>query len=584
MKATRHAYDDNPCKPRHFKPPPCAPVALDEPAQQTLEIGRTRLLVTAGLFAVAFAVIALRLVDVTLVKPTGETRLARNHVAGKIEASRADIVDRNGVLLATTLASPSLFANPKQILDAREATKKLIAVLPDLSEAEVLAKLTSDRSFVWLKRHLTPRQQFEVNRLGVPGFAFEREERRVYPDGNLVSHVLGYSGIDNKGLAGIERGFDDILKERKEPLQLSIDLRLQHILHEELTRGVQDFTALGGAGIVMDVRSGEVLALVSLPDFDPNKSSTATPETTFNRVTLGTYEMGSIFKTFTAAMALDAHTTTLAGGYDASHPITVGRFVIHDYHNMHRWLSVPEIFEYSSNIGAARMAMDAGSDRFKEFLGRLGLLRAPAFEIPEIGAPTVPSPWREVSTMTIAFGHGISVSPLQVAIAASAVVNGGILHQATLIKPPQGYVPAGQQVMSARTSDDMRRLMRLVVEQGTGKDAAAPGYLVGGKTGTAEKVSGKGYAHKALLSSFLGAFPINNPRYLVLAIIDEPHGNAKSHGFATGGWTAAPVVGRSVARMAPLLGVDPVDEGAPEIRRALVIDTPGGSIKKIAAN
>jgi cell division protein FtsI (penicillin-binding protein 3) len=584
MKATRRAYDDNPCKPRHFKPPPCAPVALDEPAQQTLEIGRTRLLVTAGLFAVAFAVIALRLVDVTLVKPTGETRLARNHVAGKVEASRADIVDRNGVLLATTLASPSLFANPKQILDAREATKKLIGVLPDLSEAEVLAKLTSDRSFVWLKRHLTPRQQFEVNRLGVPGFAFEREERRVYPDGNLVAHVLGYSGIDNKGLAGIERGFDDILKERKEPLQLSIDLRLQHILHEELTRGVQDFTALGGAGIVMDVRSGEVLALVSLPDFDPNKSSTATPETTFNRVTLGTYEMGSIFKTFTAAMALDAHTTTLAGSYDASHPITVGRFVIHDYHNMHRWLSVPEIFEYSSNIGAARMAMDAGSDRFKEFLGRLGLLRAPAFEIPEIGAPTVPSPWREVSTMTIAFGHGISVSPLQVAIAASAVVNGGILHQATLVKPPQGYVPAGQQVMSARTSEDMRRLMRLVVEQGTGKDAAAPGYLVGGKTGTAEKVSGKGYAHKALLSSFLGAFPINNPRYLVLAIIDEPHGNAKSHGFATGGWTAAPVVGRSVARMAPLLGVDPVDESAPEIRRALVIDTPGGSIKKIAAN
>jgi cell division protein FtsI (penicillin-binding protein 3) len=584
MKATRHAYDDNPCKPRHFKPPPCAPVALDEPAQQTLEIGRTRLLVTAGLFAVAFAVIGLRLVDVTLVKPTGETRLTRNHVAGKVEASRADIVDRNGVLLATTLASPSLFANPKQILDARDATKKLIGVLPDLSEAEVLAKLTSDRSFVWLKRHLTPRQQFEVNRLGVPGFAFEREERRVYPDGNLVAHVLGYSGIDNKGLAGIERGFDDILKERKEPLQLSIDLRLQHILHEELTRGVQDFTALGGAGIVMDVRSGEVLALVSLPDFDPNKSSTATPETTFNRVTLGTYEMGSIFKTFTAAMALDAHTTTLAGGYDASHPITVGRFVIHDYHDLHRWLSVPEIFEYSSNIGAARMAMDAGSDRFKEFLGRLGLLRAPAFEIPEIGAPTVPSPWREVSTMTIAFGHGISVSPLQVAIAASAVVNGGILHQATLVKPPQGYVPAGQQVMSARTSDDMRRLMRLVVEQGTGKDAAAPGYLVGGKTGTAEKVSGKGYAHKALLSSFLGAFPINNPRYLVLAIIDEPHGNAKSHGFATGGWTAAPVVGRSVARMAPLLGVDPVDESAPEIRRALVIDTPGGSIKKIAAN
>jgi len=440
MKAQR-PYDDNPCKPRHFRPPPCAPVALDEPAQLTLEVGRTRLLVTAGLFAVAFAVIALRLVDVTLVKPTGETRLARNHVAGRTEASRADIVDRNGILLATTLASPSLFANPKQILDARAATKQLVGVLPDLSEAEVLAKLTSERSFVWLKRHLTPRQQFEVNRLGIPGFQFEREERRVYPDGNLISHVVGYSGIDNKGLAGIERGFDDILRERKAPLQLSIDLRLQHILHEELSNAVREFTAIGGAGVVMDVRTGEVLALVSLPDFDPNKSSTATPETTFNRVTLGTYEMGSIFKTFTAAMALDAHTTTLAGGYDASRPITVGRFTIHDYHDMHRWLSVPEIFEHSSNIGAAKMAMDAGSERFKDFLGRLGLLRAPAFEIPEIGAPLVPSPWRDVSTMTVAFGHGISVSPLQGAIAASAVVNGGVLHQATIIKPPKVTFP-----------------------------------------------------------------------------------------------------------------------------------------------
>jgi cell division protein FtsI (penicillin-binding protein 3) len=584
MKAQRSPYDDNPCKPRHFRPPPCAPVALDEPAQLTLEVGRTRLLVTAGLFAVAFAVIALRLVDVTMVKPTGETRVAHSRVVGKVATSRADIVDRNGVLLATTLASPSLFANPKQIFDAREATKKLLGVLPDLSEAEVFTKLTSDRSFVWLKRHLTPRQQFEINRLGVPGLQFEREERRVYPDGNLISHVVGYSGMDNKGLAGIERGFDDVLKERKEPLQLSIDIRLQHILHEELTRAVQDFTAIGGAGIVMDVRTGEVLALISLPDFDPNKSSTATPETTFNRATLGTYEMGSTFKIFTTAMALDAHTTTLAGGYDASHPIKIGRFTIHDYHDMHRWLSVPEIFEHSSNIGAARMAMDAGGDRFKEFLGRVGLLRAPTFEIPEIGAPLVPSPWRDVSTMTVAFGHGISVSPLQLAIAASAVVNGGILRQATIVKPPEGYVPAGQQVMSPRTSEDMRRLMRLVVEQGTGKEAAAPGYLVGGKTGTAEKVAHHGYAHKALLSSFVGAFPINNPRYLILAIIDEPHGNAKSHGFATGGWTAAPVVGRSVARMAPLLGIDPIDESAPEIRRALLIDSPGGSIKKLAAN
>jgi cell division protein FtsI (penicillin-binding protein 3) len=579
---TAPSYDDNPCKPRHFKPAPCAPVAHDEPAQQTLEMGRTRLLVTAGLFMVAFLVIALRLVDVTLVKPTGETKLARGGAVTKIEMSRADIVDRSGALLATTLASPSLYANPKQIIDAREATRKLISVLPELGESEVYAKLTSDRSFVWLKRLLTPREQLAVNRLGIPGLEFEREERRVYPEGNLVSHVVGYTGLDNKGLAGIERGFDDILKSRKEPLQLSIDLRLQNILRDELTRCMQDFTAKGATGIVMDVRDGEVLAMVSLPDFDPNKPGTATPETTFNRATLGTYEMGSTFKTFTTAMALDSHTTTLAGGYDASKPIVVGRFTIHDYHNMHRWLSVPEIYEYSSNIGAARMAMDAGTERLRAFLGRLGLLHAPTFEIPEIAAPLVPSPWHDINTMTIAFGHGLSVSPLQLAIAGSAVVNGGVLHQATIVKPPEGYVPSGTQVMSAQTSADMRRLMRLVVEQGTGEYAAAPGYVVGGKTGTAEKVSGHSYARKELLSSFLGAFPINNPRYLVLAIIDEPHGNKESHGFATGGWTAAPVVGHVVQRAAPLLGVGPVDEGSPEIKRALLID--GVSVRKVASN
>jgi len=575
-------YDDNPCKPRHFKPAPCAPVVLDEPAQQTLEVGRTRLLVTAGLFTVAFLAIGLRLVDVTLIKPSGEAKLAHGSAVAKIEMSRADIVDRNGALLATTLASPSLYANPKQIIDAREATRKLVAVLPELSEAEVYAKLTSERSFVWLKRLLTPREQLAVNRLGIPGLAFEREERRVYPEGNLAAHVVGYTGLDNKGLAGIERGFDDILKSRKEPLQLSVDLRLQNILRDELSRTMQDFSAKGATGIVMDVHDGEVLAMVSLPDFDPNKPGSATPETTFNRATLGTYEMGSTFKTFTAAMALDAHTATLASYYDASKPIVIGRFTIHDYHNLHRALSVPEIYEYSSNIGAARMAMDAGTDRLREFLGRLGLLHAPTFEIPEIAAPLVPAPWHDVNTMTIAFGHGLSVSPLQLAIAGSAVVNGGVLHQATIVKPPEGYVPSGTQVMSAKTSEDMRRLMRLVVEQGTGEFAAAPGYLVGGKTGTAEKVNGHSYAHKALLSSFLGAFPINNPRYLVLAIIDEPHGNKESHGFATGGWTAAPVVGRVVQRAAPLLGVAPIDENAPEIKRALLID--GVSVRKVASN
>jgi cell division protein FtsI (penicillin-binding protein 3) len=578
-------YDDNPCRPRHFKPAPCAPVALGEKAMQKLETGRTRLLVTAGLFALVFAVIGLRLVDVTLIRPGGESRLAgQRSVPGKTQMSRADIVDRNGALLATTLASPSLFANPKLIADPAAAAAKLVAVLPDLAEGEIAAKLGSDKSFVWLKRHLTPTEQFAVNRLGIPGLDFEREERRVYPHGDLAAHVVGYSGIDNKGLAGIERSFDDNLKTRKDALKLSIDIRLQHVMHEELASAVQEFNAIGAAGIIMDVKTGEVLSLVSLPDFDPNRPGTANAETIFNRATLGAYEMGSTFKIFNTAMALDAHTTSMTGGYDASHPIHIGRFTIDDYHGKHRWLSVPEIFMYSSNLGSVHMALDAGTERQKAFFQKLGMLRAPLIEIPEVAGPLIPTPWREVNTMTISFGHGMSVTPIHVITGVSAVVNGGVLHHATVLKRPEGEMVSGQQVISPNTSADMRRLLRLVVEGGTGTKAEAPGYLIGGKTGTADKVVGKGYGRKANLASFVGAFPINEPRYAVFVMIDEPHATKKTFGFATAGWTAAPVVSRVVTRSAPILGVEPVDENAPEIRRAIAIEMPGLQVRKVASN
>jgi cell division protein FtsI (penicillin-binding protein 3) len=575
--------DDNPCRPRHFKPAPCAPAALEGPAQQSLETSHTRLIIAGALFCLAFLVIGARLIEVAGFK-AGETRLARGHVVEKTMASRADIVDRNGVLLATTLETPSLYANPKLIQNPQRVAQKLASVLPDVSEGEIYAKLASDKSFVWIKRQLTPSQELAVNRLGIPGLEFQAEERRVYPKGNLAAHVVGYAGIDNKGLAGIERGFDEILRDRRTPVELSIDVRLQYILHDEIARQIADFSAIGGMGIIMDVNTGEVLAMVSLPDFDPNTPGTATPETIFNRATLGIYEMGSTFKIFNTAMALEDHVATLASSYDATNPIRIGRFTIHDDHPQRRWLTVPEIFEYSSNIGSAKMALDAGTERQRDFLGRLGLLKAPSFELPEIGAPLIPSPWRTVSTMTVAFGHGISVSPLQMATAVSAVVNGGVLHRPTLIKRPPGYAPAGQQVLSESTSDIMRRLLRLVVERGTGKLANAPGYLVGGKTGTAEKVSGAHYDRKELLSSFVGVFPITDPRYLVMISIDEPHGNKQSFGFATGGWAAAPGVKRVVQRMAPLMGIQPVDEDSPEIRRSLMVDSPSPQGRKIAAN
>lgn len=581
MKPAPH--DGNPCRPRHFKPAPCAPAALEGPAQESIETSHTRLIIAGALFCLAFLVIGARLIEVAGFK-AGETRLARGHVVERVVASRADILDRNGVLLATTLETPSLYANPKLIQNPQRVAQQLARVLPDVSENEIYARLSSDKSFVWIKRQLTPSQELAVNRLGIPGLQFQPEERRVYPKGNLTAHVVGYTGIDNKGLAGIERGFDEVLRDRHTPVQLSIDVRLQYILRDEIARQVADFTAIGGMGIIMDVNTGEVLAMVSLPDFDPNALDSATPDAIFNRVTLGIYEMGSTFKIFNTAMALEDHVATLASSYDATKPIRVGHFTIHDDHPQRRWLTVPEIFEYSSNIGSAKMALDAGTERQQEFLGRLGLLKAPSFELKEIGAPLVPSPWRNVNTMTIAFGHGISVSPLQMATAVSAVVNGGVLRRATLIKRPAGYAPAGQQVLSENTSAIMRRLLRLVVERGTGKLANAPGYLVGGKTGTAEKVSGKRYDRKELLSSFVGVFPITDPRYLVMISIDEPHGNKQSFGFATGGWAAAPGVKRVVQRMAPLMGIQPVDEDSPEIRRSLMVDSPSPQGRKIAAN
>jgi cell division protein FtsI (penicillin-binding protein 3) len=294
--------------------------------------------------------------------------------------------------------------------------------------------------------------------------------------------------------------------------------------------------------------------------------------------------MGSVFKIFTVAMALDAHVTSMTDGYDATNPIVIDHFTIHDDHAQRRWLSVPEIFMYSSNIGAAKMALDAGTDRQRDFLGRLGLLKEPHFELPELGAPLVPAHWANINTMTIGFGHGMSVSPLQLATAVSAVVNGGVLHQATILKRPEGEPIAGRQVISAQTSEDMRKLMRLVVEHGTGKLAAAPGYLVGGKTGTAEKVAGKHYATHSLLSSFVAAFPINAPRYLVMMAIDEPHGTTESHGYATGGWVAAPGVSQTIERMASIVGIPPVDEDSPEIRRSLMVTLPAPSGRKIASN
>lgn len=550
------------------------PLALqmepDGPRKRALEVSHGRVLLGASLFAVVFLVIAVRLVAITLLPDGAGDAVA---APAKIKTTdRADIVDRNGVVLATSLTTASLYANPRQVQNPDETAALLNSVLPDLNIASTAAKLDTDRGFIWLKRNLTPRQQQAVNRLGLPGIHFQPETKRVYPQGSLTAHLVGFADVDSRGLAGVEKSFDDLLQSSERPLQLSVDVRLQHIMHEELSHAIREFSGIGGAGIILDLKTGEVLALVSLPDFDPARPGEATDDARFNRATLGLYEMGSTFKIFNTAIGLDSGTVTLADGFDATKPIKIGRYSINDYHGKHRFLTIPEIFTYSSNIGSAKMADLFGAEMQQAYLKRFGLMDRSPVELPEVGEPFYPGAkdWKRVNTMTVSFGHGISINTMQLITAVGAVVNHGILRQPTLLKRSAGEVPEGVRVISEQTSDQLRQLMRLVVQIGTGKKANAPGYLVGGKTGTADKQKGKGYAQNSRLASFVAAFPMNDPRFAIVAMVDEPKPTSYSYGYATAGWVTAPVISAVVERMAPLYGLKPVPDDALEAQNPLI--------------
>ncbi|MGF1623893.1 MAG: peptidoglycan D,D-transpeptidase FtsI family protein [Alphaproteobacteria bacterium] len=538
------------------------------PASRSVEMGRTRLLVAGIVFAVGFMAVAGRLVDAMVIGPAMVE--AREPSAAVVAtATREDIVDRNGLLLATSVVTKSLYANPSEILNVETATARLLSVLPDLNADAIRARLSLDRQFIWLERNLTPAQFLAVHRLGVPGFYFLDEPRRIYPQGSLTAHVVGFTDVDGHGLSGVEQTFDEFLLSGQGPLRLSIDLRVQHILREELARGADEFSAIGASGVVMDVETGEVVAMVSLPDFDPNYPAEADETSRFNRNTLGVYEMGSVFKVFNTAMMLEYGLVNVSSVFDASRPLTIGRFTIRDFFAKHRPLNVAEILVYSSNIGSALMARAAGSERQSAFMQALGMLERSPIELPEVGAPLVPSPWRDINVLTIAFGHGLAVSPLQTVSGYAAVANGGVLVPATIVRQDDPAAIEGRRVISEQVSDIMRRLMRLVVSESYGR-ANADGYLVGGKTGTAEKAAGRaGYDRNARLSSFIGVFPMTAPRYVVLATLDEPQGNQSTHGYATGGWVSAPIVSRVVSRIGPMLGVMPVDEESAETAAAM---------------
>ena len=534
-------------------------IRIDGAGKQAFEDSRIRLLITAALFGVAFAVIGLRLVQLGFYQSPVEPRTAARD-STTVNFERADIVDRNGVPLATNLETPSLYAEPNKIKNPEQAARAVVAAFPDLDYDTVYARLTSGREFYWLKRRITPKEAAKVQHPGIPGVWYRSEMERIHPQANLAAHVVGMVGIDNKGSSGVELYYDTRLRDpafADKPLVLSLDLRVQHAMRDELQAAIKAFDALGGAGVVMDVNTGEVLAMVSLPDFDPDHPGLTPKDNKFNRATLGVYEMGSCFKIFNTAMALESGIVHMSDKYDATEPLHVAGYTINDDHPLKRWLTVPEIFVHSSNIGSARMAVKVGTDWQRSFLQSLGLTRQEDIELFELGTPLPPRHWGEIETMTVAYGHGMSVSPLHLATATAAIINGGILHRPTLVKIRDGVVPDGKRVISPETSAEMRGLMRLVVTEGTGGKAEVPGYMVGGKTGSAEKPGRSGYRTTALVSSFVGAFPMDNPRYVVLAMIDEPHGTAATYGFRTAGWTAAPVVGRVIARMATLLDLPP---------------------------
>jgi cell division protein FtsI (penicillin-binding protein 3) len=518
-------------------------------------------------FAAVYSIIAVRLAMFALV--SNSHNVHRVVSGDAIATARPDILDRNGEVLATDVRVPSLYAEPRRLIDVDEAAELLTADLPDLDAAELRERLASKRGFVWLKRDITPEQQREIYRQGLPGIGFLNENKRDYPNGAEVSHLIGHVNVDNQGIAGMEKWLDGqglaalhmagLATDRlQNPVQLAVDLRVQHALRDELIAARTKFSALAAAGLVLNVRTGEIVAMVSEPDYDPNNPHEALDPTRINRLTTGVYEMGSTFKAFTVAMALDSGKVTLKSSFDAHNPLHYGKFDIHDFEPQQRSLTVPEIFTYSSNIGAARIAMAMGIDAHKAFLKKMGQLDRLRTELPESAEPIVPKRWGELNTMTIAFGHGLSVAPLQAVMGVAALMNGGILIPPTFLKRSEADAQKlGTRVIKPETSAMMRYLMRLNVEKGTAAKADVPGYYIGGKTGTADKVVFGRYSKNRVLTDFMAVLPADQPCYLLLIMLDEPHATPETHGYTTSGWNAVPTGGAVVARIAPLLGIEP---------------------------
>ncbi len=525
--------------------------------QMGLVTAHQRLMIALLMIIIGIAVLAARLVWIGIEGGTPANPVNQSGVIG-----RSDIVDRNGEVLARTIEAWSIGIHPKQLLgNAQDVAVQLARLMPERTEAEYLAILKSGRNFTYLRRRALPELIAQINALGEPAMAFAREPERLYPQTTLAAHVIGFTDLDGHGVMGMERVLEDRLvnpERRGAPVALSIDMRVQAAMESELAAAMTDLRAEGATGLVLDVATGEIVSMVSLPVFNPNKSGESAPEALRNNVTQSVYELGSTFKPLTMANAIESGVVkNLGRRYDATEPIKVGPFTIKDDHPQRRWLNVPEALVHSSNIVTARVADELGQARAESFFRKLGFGQPVKVELREKGRTLWPTSWGRASNMTIGYGHGMAITPLHLANAYAAIVNGGFLRPSTLLKVPAGQAPKGQRIISEHTSLLMRKMLRLVVTDGTGKVANVDGFRVGGKTGTAEKPGVGGYSKTINVSTFAAVFPMDAPRYVVIAMLDSPKGSARSSGQTTAAWTAAPVVANVIARTGPMLGVYP---------------------------
>ena len=521
-------------------------------------MNKKRVLFFMSVIILMFILTSARLIHIS--SSVDKSKYVNNTSSQEIR-SRPDILDRNGLVIATNLATMSLYANASKIKEPEKIVSQLAELFPDLEEKRLLSSLKSKKNFVWVRRYLSPKEQLFVHNLGIPGLYFIKDQRRTYTQGSLFSHVVGYVGKDQNGLAGIEF-YIDANSKYDEPLQLSLDTKVQSVLRKEIIRAVDKYRAKGGAGVILDVNNGEVLALVSIPDFNPHVPSKADDKSKFNRATLGVYEMGSTLKIFTIAAALDSGAISITDTFNVSQEIKVSGYKIKDmYKTKEPITTVENIFSKSSNIGMAKIAMNLGGIMQKEYFSKFGFLSSLSIEVPEKSNPVLPKQWEsDITIVTLSYGYSIALTLLHVAQAAAAVINGGCLHSTTyLLKKDTSNLCS--TVVTRETSGQMRHLMETVVKKGTGRLAEVKGYNVGGKTGTAEKSMSGSYAEKSNLLSFIAAFPINSPRYVVAIMLDEPNepdGDSMNRNKRImASLVVAPVISNVIKRIGPMLNIEP---------------------------